>query len=798
MGKLREKEDKMEVHPPVFKSNGHFELRPPNFVSNDDEGEDANAFPGGVDLSVVYANMSKSEFGPGTINSDDEGGEDSDEDTLKIADVEGGTDFFEGFKTDYNYSDTWDTIISYLKPKTSIDVKDTVNKVMLREKEAKKIKKQAKKDNNLANDDDDDDASSDDDLDFGDFKERDLDIDKLKLKESEAKRIQKIKAKKVVEKKTPEQLEIEKEEAKYFETAIPCEAGTTFLEMNFSRQIMKAIEGMGYRNPTPIQATTIPIALQGRDICGCAATGTGKTAAYMLPILERLLFKPKEDLATRVLVLLPTRELGIQVFEVTKEMSKFTSITVALCVGGLDLQIQENALRQIPDIVIATPGRLIDHLLNAPNFHMKNIEILVLDEADRMLEENFEEQMREIIKQCSKTRQTMLFSATMTSQVRELAIMSLKDPVKVFINNNTDVAQNLRQEFVRLHKGPASLREAVLAYLVLRCFRSNTIIFTPTKVLAHRVHILLTTLGVQSGELHGDLKQTERVLALKNFKDGKIDALVATDVAARGLDIVGVQTVINFTVPAIYSRYVHRVGRTARAGRCGRSVSIVGDKEFKMLKDIRKLSKTALYERVLDKNILAKIQTKLYKMKPIIQQVMEEEEADKQLRRVENALSSIEKRLDNPERERVWMDSKDGKPMSKSKKRRLKEKLRSEKREEGEENEDSLGPPTKKQRRDKKRQQNREVGGKAGKARMKMKTLKCRDQDEQGGYREQSRGSSKLMKKNKPKGQGGGKTSFSQELTSISKRSLKKFRGTGASMEGVFRSNKGKKQKQKK
>lgn len=792
--KQSERDSKIKMHPPVVNSNGQCELRPPVFVSNDDEDEDPNEFPGVVDLNTVYANMSNSEFGPGTINSDEEYAGDSDEDNLKIADVEGGTDFFAGFKTNYKYSDTWDTIISYLKPKTTVDVKNTVAKVVQREKEEKKIRKQAKKDNDI----EDEGSSSDSDLDIGDDNEYDLDIDKLKLKDSEAKRMERLKTSQKKEKKTPEEIEKEIEEAKYFETAIPCEAGsTTFLEMNFSRQIMKAIEGMGYQNPTPIQATTIPIALQGRDICGCAATGTGKTAAYMLPILERLLFKPKEDLATRVLVLLPTRELGIQVFEVTKEMSKFTSITVALCVGGLDVQIQEHALRQIPDIVIATPGRLIDHLLNAPNFHMKKIEILVLDEADRMLEENFEEQMREIIKQCATTRQTMLFSATMTSQVRELAIMSLKDPVKVFINNNTDVAQNLRQEFVHIHKGQSNLRDAVLVYLVLRCFKSNTIIFTPTKVLAHHIHILLTTFGVDSGELHGDLKQTDRVLTLKNFKDGKIDALVATDVAARGLDIAGVQTVINYTVPAIYSRYVHRVGRTARAGRCGRSVSIVGDKEFKMLKDIRKLSKTPLYERVLDKKILSKVHAKLIKMKPVIQKVLQEEEVDKQLRKVENTIDAIEKRLENPERERVWMDSKDGKPMSKNKKRRLKQKEMLLKKRKGEEDEPSR-PLSKKQKKQQKKQElEKLVGGKAGKGKMKMKSLRCRDQDEDGKYRapagrDRDRGTARFRKDNP---QDGDKSSFSRELTSVSRKSLKKFRGTGASMQGVYRSHKGKKQR---
>lgn len=193
------------------------------------------------------------------------------------------------------------------------------------------------------------------------------------------------------------------------------------------------------------------IAFSGNDICGCAATGTGKTAAYILPTLERLLYRPSIGAAvTRVLVLVPTRELGVQVYQVTKQLCQFTDIQIGLAIGGLDLKVQENILRKNPDIVIATPGRLIDHLKSTPTFSLDSVEVLILDEADRMLDEFFAEQMNEIIKQCSRQRQTMLFSATMTEEVENLAAVSLSKPVRLFVDSNREVAFNLRQEFIRI------------------------------------------------------------------------------------------------------------------------------------------------------------------------------------------------------------------------------------------------------------------------------------------------------------------------------------------------------------
>lgn len=220
---------------------------------------------------------------------------------------------------------------------------------------------------------------------------------------------------------------------------------------------------MGITQPTPIQTAAVPTGLMGKDICACAVTGSGKTLAFMIPTVERLLYKPKIPQRTRVLALTPTRELAVQICKVTRELAQFTQLNVCLCAGGFDLKTQEAALRLAPDIVIATPGRLIDHLHNTPCFNLDTVEVLILDEADRMLDEHFAEQLKEVMRLCSPIHQTMLFSATMTDKVEDLVRLSLKRPVKIFINENVDVTPQLKQEFVRLRDTSEANKEAILA-----------------------------------------------------------------------------------------------------------------------------------------------------------------------------------------------------------------------------------------------------------------------------------------------------------------------------------------------
>ncbi|KAJ2699346.1 nucleolar DEAD-box protein required for synthesis of 60S ribosomal subunit [Coemansia sp. IMI 209128] len=406
----------------------------------------------------------------------------------------------------------------------------------------------------------------------------------------------------------------------------------SFTTMNLSRQIMKGLTKLGFAQPTPIQARTIPLALLGKDICGGAQTGSGKTAAFLVPILERLLYRPKNTAVTRVLILCPTRELAIQCHNVSTKLAGFTDISTCLCVGGLSLKQQESELKLRPDVVIATPGRLIDHLRNSQSFHLDQIEILVMDEADRMLDDGFEDELTEIIKACPQKRQTMLFSATMTDNVDKLIRLSLQKPVRVQIDPPKSAARGLTQEFVRVRTNKDEDRTALLAALCKRHFKSKCIIFFRSKAAAHQMKIIFGLLGMRSGELHGNLSQEGRLQALEQFRDGHVDFLMATDLAARGLDVTGIDTVINYTMPTQFPQYLHRIGRTARAGRSGRAITLIGETDRKMLKlAVKNSPKDKIKQRVVPNETLNKYRSKVDDLVDQVKDIIAEERQEKML-----------------------------------------------------------------------------------------------------------------------------------------------------------------------
>ncbi|KAI6132816.1 DEAD-domain-containing protein [Pisolithus croceorrhizus] len=443
----------------------------------------------------------------------------------------------------------------------------------------------------------------------------------------------------------------EDRKAQFFDSTIPQDSHSSFLTMNLSRPLQRALTSLGFVSPTPIQAATIPVALLGKDVVGNAVTGSGKTAAFTIPVLERLLYREKgtHAAATRCLILVPTRELAVQCFEVGSKLAAYTDIRFCLAAGGLSLKSQEAALRTRPDIVIATPGRLIDHLRNSPSFTLDALDVLVLDEADRMLSEGFADELNEIIKSCPDSRQTMLFSATMTDSIDELVKMSLKRPVRLFVDPKRTTARGLIQEFVRVRAEKEADRTALLVTLCKRIFKQRVIIFFRSKKLAHQVRVLFGLLDMNAEELHGDLSQDQRLKALQSFRDGQADFLMATDLASRGLDIKGIETVINYDMPNQFEQYLHRVGRTARAGKCGRSVTLVGEGDRKMLKSAIKHSAgdDNIRHRIVPSEILRKWVGKVGELKDEVMAVLQEEKEEKRLRQAEMELKKGQNMLEH-------------------------------------------------------------------------------------------------------------------------------------------------------
>ncbi|SZF04438.1 unnamed protein product [Blumeria hordei] len=412
----------------------------------------------------------------------------------------------------------------------------------------------------------------------------------------------------------------------------------TFQSMSLSRPILRGLSAVGFTKPTPIQAKAIPVALLGKDIVGGAVTGSGKTAAFIVPILERLLYRPKKVPTSRVAILMPTRELAIQCHAVAVKIASFTDIKFCLAVGGLSLKAQEKELRLRPDVIIATPGRFIDHMRNSVSFTVDTLEILVLDEADRMLEAGFADELDEIVKTIPKSRQTMLFSATMNSSVDHLIRIGLQRPVRLLVDSQKQTVETLVQEFIRLRPGRECKRMGYLLYLCKNVYVDRTIIFFRQKKEAHRARIIFSLSGLKASELHGSMSQEQRIISVESFRNGKVSFLLATDLASRGLDIKGVDTVINYEAPQSHEIYLHRVGRTARAGRQGRACTLAAETDRKVVKAAVKTGRTQgakIVSRVIDAIEADKWADKVENMKDEIEEILIDEKEEKQLAQVE-------------------------------------------------------------------------------------------------------------------------------------------------------------------
>ena len=355
-----------------------------------------------------------------------------------------------------------------------------------------------------------------------------------------------------------------------------------FTSLKLHPSLLKGVKELGFARPTPIQADAVPPALAGRDVLACAMTGSGKTAAFGLPILHRLIDKPRGT--TRALILTPTRELAAQIVEDLDDLAVHTPVTAAPVFGGVGMGPQEHAFRSGVDVIVATPGRLLDHF-SRPYARLSGLEILVLDEADRMLDMGFLPEIRKILRHLPARRQTLFFSATMPPPILALTRDMLRNPVTINLERRAAPAVGITQA---VYPVPQELKSALFLALLQRGDMREALVFTRTKHRTDRLQKFLVRNGIAAERIHGNRSQAQRTLALEGFKSGKHRVLVATDIAARGIDIEALGHVVNFDVPKVPEDYIHRVGRTARAEAVGDAFTFVAPEEEPDLKRIER------------------------------------------------------------------------------------------------------------------------------------------------------------------------------------------------------------------
>lgn len=362
----------------------------------------------------------------------------------------------------------------------------------------------------------------------------------------------------------------------------------TFKELNIIEPVLKALEEKGYTIPTPVQEQAIPVAVKGKDILGLAQTGTGKTAAFAIPIIQQLYNNKEKGMRRRIkaLILTPTRELAIQINDCLKDYTKYTGLRHCVIFGGVKQQAQVNDLRSGIDILVATPGRLLD-LMNQGYIHLDAIRHFVLDEADRMLDMGFIHDIKRLLPKLPKEKQTLLFSATMPQTIASLSRSLLNNPAKVEVTPVSSVVETVEQYLYYVEKQD---KKDLLINLLAKDRKKSALIFSRTKHGADKIARLLCKAGIGSEAIHGNKTQNARQRALTNFKSNRTRVLIATDIAARGIDIDKLELVINYDLPDVPETYVHRIGRTGRAGNTGTALTFCAQEEKVMLRDIQKLT----------------------------------------------------------------------------------------------------------------------------------------------------------------------------------------------------------------
>ncbi len=375
----------------------------------------------------------------------------------------------------------------------------------------------------------------------------------------------------------------------------------SFSQLQLAPNLAKAVAEMGYETMTPIQAQAIPVVLSGQDVMGAAQTGTGKTAAFSLPLLQRMLAHENTSTSparhpVRALVLLPTRELADQVAQQIKLYAKYTQLRCAVVFGGMDMKPQTAELKRGVEVLVATPGRLLDHI-EAKTAVLNQVDYVVLDEADRMLDIGFLPDLQRILSYLPKQRTTLLFSATFSPEIKRLASSYLQNPVTIEVARPNQTASTVTQLFFNINEDD---KRRALKQILKQKEISQAFVFVNSKLGCARLARSLESDGLRTAALHGDKSQDERLKALEAFKKGEVDLLVCTDVAARGLDIKDVPAVFNFDVPFNAEDYIHRIGRTGRAGAEGIAVSFASASDLRLVSDIEKLTKQKIDFTVLD------------------------------------------------------------------------------------------------------------------------------------------------------------------------------------------------------